>query len=275
MISKFFAVAQRLTRRLGRKWIVFGWVAVGICPVAGRSAESLLDTTLEDTKLYFTSPLRWDEEDWLYFGGALVAIGTSHSFDERVRDHFATGSKAVLNGGEDRNVLRDAAPSLALIAGTGIYAAFIDDRDGYRETWSLIEAGAFSGATAEVLGYAAGRERPDATTSPNEWGRGDDSFPSLHTTVAFAVGTVFAESGNDEYRWIRRIIGYGVAGATGYVRVSENVHWLSDSVAGAALGIATARFVLNRQEARDRDRGALEFQPVKNGWLLSYSIRTH
>ena len=76
----------------------------------------------------------------------------------------------------------------------------------------MIEAGAFSGATAEVLGYATGRERPDATTSPNEWGKGGDSFPSLHTTVAFAVGTVFAESGNDEYRWIRRIIGYGVAG---------------------------------------------------------------
>jgi membrane-associated phospholipid phosphatase len=181
--------------------------------------------------------------------------------------------KAILNGGEDKNSLRDAAPTVALIAGTGLYAAFIDDRDGYREAWSLIEAGAFSTATAEVVGYATGRERPDATTSPNEWGKGSDSFPSLHATVAFAVGTVFAESGNDEYRWIRRIIGYGVAGATSYVRVSENVHWLSDTVAGAALGIATARFVLNRQGAQDR--ASLQFQPVKNGWLISYSMRTH
>jgi len=66
-----------------------------------------------------------------------------------------------------------------------------------------------------------------------------------------------------------------VAGATGYVRVSENVHWLSDSVAGAVLGIASARFVLNRQGTQGTpDRGALQFQPVKNGWLLSYSIRT-
>ncbi len=246
---------------------------IAILPSVGRTADSLLDTTLEDTKLYFTSPLRWDTEDWLYFGGALVAVGAAHSFDARVRDHFATGSKAILNGGEDKNSLRDAAPTVALIAGTGLAAAFMDDRDGYRETWSLIEAGAFSGATAEVLGYATGRERPDATTSPNEWGKGGDSFPSLHTTVAFAVGTVFAESGNDEYRWIRRIIGYGVASATGYIRVNENVHWLSDSVAGAALGIATARFVLNRQGAQDR--GALQFQPVKGGWLMSYSIRTH
>jgi membrane-associated phospholipid phosphatase len=87
------------------------------------------------------------------------------------------------------------------------------------------------------------------------------------------VGTVFAESGNDEYRWIRRIIGYGVAGATGYVRVEENVHWLSDTVAGAALGIATAKFVLNRQDSQNR--GTVQIQPVKGGWMVSYAVRTH
>jgi len=255
------------------KWVMLGWAVLGIFPMIGRAGDSLVDRTLEDTKLYFTSPLRWDEEDWLYFGGALVAIGAAHSFDDRVRDHFATGSKAILNGGEDKNSFRDAAPTVAIIAGTGLYASFIDDRDGYRETWALMEAGAFSAATAEVLGYATGRERPDATTSANEWGKGSDSFPSLHTTVAFAVGTVFAESGNDEYRWIRRIIGYGVAGATAYVRLDENVHWLSDTVAGAALGIATAKFVLNRQESQSR--GTVQFQPVKGGWMISYTVRTH
>jgi membrane-associated phospholipid phosphatase len=230
-------------------------------------------SALEDTKLYFTAPLRWDAQDWLAFGGALTAIGVAHQYDSNVRDHFATGSKAVLNGGADKNSLRDAAPTAALIAGTGLYAAFIRDSDGYRETWSLIEAGVFSGTTAEVLGLAGGRERPDATTSPNQWRSGGDSFPSLHVSTAFAIGTVFAESGNDDYRWIRRIIGYGVAGATGYVRISENVHWLSDTVAGAALGIATARFVLNRRDAESR--ASLQFEPTKNGWRVSYSMHTH
>jgi hypothetical protein len=59
------------------KWTM--WAVVGIFPIIGHTADSLLDTTLEDTKLYFTSPLRWDEEDWLYFGGALLAIGAAHS----------------------------------------------------------------------------------------------------------------------------------------------------------------------------------------------------
>jgi membrane-associated phospholipid phosphatase len=248
--------------------------AISFLPIGARADESFsVKGALEDTKLYFTAPLRWDEEDWIAFGGALVAIGAAHQFDGKVRDHFATGSKAVLNGGQDKNSLRDAAPSVALIAGTGLYAAFIRDSDGYRETWALLEAGVLSGATAEVLGLAGGRERPDATTSPNQWRQGGDSFPSLHVSAAFAIGTVFAESGNDEYRWIRRIIGYGVAGATGYVRINENVHWLSDTVAGAALGIATARFVLNRQNVETR--ASMQFEPTKNGWRVSYSMRTH
>jgi membrane-associated phospholipid phosphatase len=51
------------------------------------------------------------------------------------------------------------------------------------------------------------------------------------------------------------------------------VHWLSDTVAGAALGIVTARFVLNRQAPANH--ASLQFQPLRDGWLLSYSVSTH
>ncbi|HSZ07401.1 MAG TPA: phosphatase PAP2 family protein [Steroidobacteraceae bacterium] len=242
---------------------------------AGSSADSFtLSEALDDTKLYFTAPLRWDSQDWLFFGGTLVAIGASHEFDSRVRTHFATPNDALLNG-RDRNSVRDALPAVALIFGTGLYASFIDDSEGYKETWRLLEAGVFSTVTGEVLSLAGGRERPDATSSPNQWRQGGDSFPSVHTSAAFAIGTVFAESGSDEYRWIRRIIGYGVAAGTGYIRVKENVHWLSDTVAGSALGIATARFVLNRENEKDAQLQSLQFQPTKDGWQFAYSVRTH
>ena len=242
-------------------------------PITALAADPFtVGEALEDTKEYFTAPLHWDAEDWLYFGGAIAAVAASHEFDGRVRAHFATGANAVLDG-RDKNSLRDAAPTLAIIAGTWATAGFLNDRDGYRETWSLLEAGVFSTTTAEVFSYAAGRERPDATTSPNRWREGGDSFPSVHASAAFAVGMVFAESGNDDYRWIRRIIGYGIAGATAYVRIRENDHWLSDTVAGSALGIATARFVLNRQNSQNR--ASLQFQPLKNGWSISYALRTN
>jgi membrane-associated phospholipid phosphatase len=253
--------------------VAFVWSLTSFSGSAAAQTPSPLqvgvDTVLQDTKLYFTAPLRWDSQDWLYFGGTVIAVASAHQFDGRVRDHFATGSRAVLNGGRDSNSLRDAAPTLALIAGTGASAWLVRDSDGYVEAWSLLESAVYSSATAEVFGYATGRLRPDATTSPNRWREGGDSFPSLHTSAAWAVGTVFAESGNDEYRWLRRILGYGVAAGTSYVRVRNNVHWLSDTVAGTALGISTARFVLNRRG--DEARAAVQFQPAKDGWLLSYS----
>ncbi len=247
--------------------------AMVFAPAASRADDSFtFGVALEDTKQYFTAPLRWDTEDWLYFGGTVGAVVASHEFDGRVRAHYATGSNALLNG-KDRNSLRDAAPTVALIAGTFAAASFLDDHDGYRETWSLLEAGVFSTVTAEAFSYAAGRERPDATTSTHAWRKGGDSFPSVHTSAAFAVGMVFAESGNDDYRWVRRILGYGIAGATAYIRIKENDHWLSDTVAGGALGIATARFVLNRQPSEKL--GSLQIAPTKNGWLLAYTVRTH
>ncbi len=260
-------------------WRTKAWALLGcFAGFMALSADGMADSfsvagALADVKDYYTAPLHWDAEDWLYFGGTLAVVAGSHEFDARVRDHFAKGPDDGLNGGQDKNVLRDALPAVGLIVGTGVYAGFLRDTDGYRETWSLVEAGVLSTATGEMLSLAAGRERPDAAVSSDQWRHGGDSFPSVHTSAAFAIGMVFAESGNDEYRWMRRILGYGIAGATGYIRVKEDVHWVSDTVAGAALGIATARFVLNRQ---DRDSHAdLAFQPVKGGWQLNYSVRTH
>src|SRR5690242_11470189 len=81
-----------------------------------------------------------------------------------------------------------------------------NDHDGYGEGWAMAEAAGLSGVTAYALKFAAGRRTPDQTTNPNEWGRSGTSFPSFHSTAAFAVGTVLAESGNDEYRWLRRLL---------------------------------------------------------------------
>ncbi len=221
--------------------------ALWIPRIAAAYEPSAIRVALEDTKFYFTAPLRWDAEDWTYFGITVSAVVGAHAFDSKVRADFATGSDALLNGGKDKNVARDAYPALAIIAGTWAAAGLLGDSYGYRETWRLLEAGVFSRATGEILSRAAGRERPDGSTSPNQWRKGGDSFPSVHTSAAFAIGMTFAELGNDEYRWPRRIIGYSVAASTAYIRIKGNLPWTSDTVAGAALGIATARFVLNRE----------------------------
>ena len=99
-----------------------------------------------------------------------------------------------------------------------------------------------------------------------------DSFPSMHVSTTFAVGTVLAESGGDDYRWLRRGIGYGFAAATAYARLDSNAHWLSDTVAGAALGIATAQFAMQRRD-QHMSRSAVMLIPVDGGAVLTYSLQ--
>ena len=255
-------------------WPLIGMLTVFLANAPAASAADAFDarSLIDDTAQYFTAPIRWDSGDWMQFGVSMVAIGVAHEFDRNTRRHFVGNSKDALNG-QDKHSTRDALPAAALVAGTFAYAVALGDSDGYSETRAFLEAGVFSAASGELLKLATGRERPNITASPDRWRAGGDSFPSVHSSAAFAIGTVFAESGNDEYRWIRRIVGYGIASGTSLIRVHDNVHWLSDSVAGAALGIATARFILNRQDSGSRSRlAAIQLQPLNDGWMLSYTV---
>jgi hypothetical protein len=49
---------------------------------------------LEDAKLYFTAPLRWDSRDWLEFGGALLGVG-NHNRADRARTGHDGRRRAV------------------------------------------------------------------------------------------------------------------------------------------------------------------------------------
>jgi len=223
-----------------------------------------------DIKLYFTAPLRWDRGDWAWFGGALIAIGASHHYDTQVRTHFikTLGSSQTTRSKD----LQDALPTAAVVAATWAYANLISDSAGRREAWAMIESAALSTVPVYALKYAVGRERPDQTSDPNAWRKGGgDSFPSWHATAAFAVGTVLAESGNDDYRWVRRLLGYGLGGVTSFERLKHNAHWLSDTVAGAALGAASAHFAMKRANALD-EQAQLRLVPIERGAMLSYTL---
>jgi len=221
---------------------------------------------LEDAKLYFTAPLRWEASDWLAFGGTLVAIGVAHEFDDDVRDQFAGSDPGALDG-DDSHSLDDALPAAVLLAGTWLLAGVTDAPGGWREVGSMLEASVFTAATTQVLKFSLGRQRPNETADPDQWFESGDSFPSMHSSLAFAIGTVFAESGNDEHRLLRRVLGYGVAGATAYLRVDHNAHWTSDVLAGAALGLTTARFTMGRREGTE-SKTAVMLQPSSEGSLM-------
>jgi PAP2 superfamily len=272
-LGSYADVSTRLSmREPPARWPVWRTVActLGILVATPCAADpSSIRGAIEDTKLYFTAPLRWDEGDWLQFGGSLAAIGIAHEYDATVRDHFVSDADV---GSKDSNDLRDAAPLAAMVAGTWVAASLWDDQAGFKEGRVMLEAGALAALSTTLFKFAAGRSRPNETTQVDDWRSGGDSFPSMHVSTTFAVGTVLAESGSEDYRWLRRGIGYGLAAATAYGRLDSNAHWLSDTVAGAALGIATAQFAMQRRDQHP-GRLALMVVPVEGGLVLTYSLQ--
>jgi hypothetical protein len=240
-------------------------------PIQYPRHKGFLEQTAGDAEAYFTAPLHWNARDWEYFGGALGAIALAHHYDTQARTHFDAGYPTRL-GPPASGSLTDALPGAALFVGTWGYATLIGSHAGHVEAWNMLESGGLSLVSTYALKYIVRRQRPDATTSPNQWFASGDSFPSEHVTAAFAVGSVLAESGNPEFRWIRRTIGYGVGIFTAYQRMKHNAHWLSDTVASAALGMATAHFVLGRSNEREDAYSAFSVVPVQGGAMLAYSM---
>ena len=76
------------------------------------------------------------------------------------------------------------------------------------------------------------RLRPD--------GSAYNSFPSGHTTEAFANAEFLWQEYKHRNKWLAAS-GYLVATATGYMRTRENRHWLSDVITGAGIGILSTK----------------------------------
>lgn len=236
----------------------------------GDGEPGRFQTVGEDIKLYVTAPLHAERPQWVRFGAALGAIAFAYHYDDDVREQLET--EIVPSGVEpDTKDTRDAAPAALALGGTWLAAVMLDDDAGRREAGAMLEAAALSSAAAYALKEIGGRERPYQTEDPGSFRNDGDAFPSLHSTAAFAIGTVLAESGNDKHRWLRRALGYGIAAHTAYARLDHDAHWLSDTVAGAALGIATARFVMKRR-AGAPDRARFNVVPTADGVQLSYTV---
>lgn len=105
-----------------------------------------------------------------------------------------------------------------------------------------------AGATTWTLKQGIGRPRPEAVTEAVASTVSSASFPSGHTTVAFALATVVAA----QYPRLRAYL-YTLAVGVGLSRVYLYLHYLSDVVAGAIIGgVAGWLVVRYRQPLTDQ-----------------------
>jgi hypothetical protein len=131
------------------------------------------------------------------------------------------------------NYIDDIAMLLPAISVYGLDLADVKGKHNFKDRTLII-------GTASVIVLSSVLATKSITERERPNGASKDSFPSGHTAIAF-MGAEFLYQ---EYKHISPwygIVGYGVAAATGYLRVSNNKHWFSDVVAGAGYGILSTK----------------------------------
>jgi len=209
----------------------------------------------QDFRAYIRQPADWEQGQWLTLGGVALLTATAIQYDESVRSGFAANQSA---SGDQLAAIGNGWGELDSLGGLTLLSIYlggelIDDAGLVQLSANGLEAVVLSGVTTGIGKALFARTRPNATTSAADWGQGGQSFPSGHTTMAFALSTVLAESG-DSPSLGRRLFFYSLASLTAYARMYDQKHWLSDTVAGAAIGVNAGLFVVNRQRQRQRQQ---------------------
>jgi hypothetical protein len=125
--------------------------------------------------------------------------------------------------------------------------------------------------TVTSLKHIAKVERPD--------GSSNNSFPSGHTGTAFVGAEFMWQEYKDKSIWYG-ISGYLVATGTGFFRMYNNKHWLTDVVMGAGIGILSTKAaywlfpVINEKIFKSKNKAAIAL-PFYNGKQagLAYTIQ--
>ena len=213
-------------------------------------------------KQEFTKPFHMTKKDWRNFGiftGGIIAVSFADepiqkaALKLRQRNTGVNGvSKFVTNFG--------GLYEVGTLVGLGAYG-YIFKNEKLKTTTLLATQSYITAAALEtVLKFVSGRTRPSfynaneeaepRFTGPFSKTARDlngkkvySSFPSGHTTVAFAAATVFAS----EYRNTVAvpIIAYTAASLIGISRITENKHWTTDVLVGAAIGFLSGKQVVN------------------------------
>ena len=240
---------------------------------------TLLGTNLQQT---FTKPFHMSKKDWQNLGDfSFLMVGVSildQPIQQSALNHrtnhprFNEASNFISHFGAEYEIF-----SLAAI---GTYGLIIKDQKLKNTTLLATQAYITAGSVATILKILTGRDRPsyygsDEIAEPTFRGpllnkkngresSFSSSFPSGHATVAFAAATVFAMEYKNKP--IIPIIAYSAASLVSISRITENKHWLSDVVVGAALGYLSGKQVVNNyhryvnQQENEKKKTQYSFQ---------------
>jgi len=249
-----------------------------------KKETGFFDNFISDTEIFFidgasfvTYPLGMNKNQWLTTAG--IGLGTyllvrnDDYIQERIgRRNLPELETGVWGFAEEYGVIQYAE-----LAGVVTYTfGYLTKNDDARILGRMIvQSLTYSGLTAMFVRMIAGRKRPPFSNNHLDFtgfetNNSFQSFPSGHTTVAFAFSTVLAEYFDTPWS---RIGFYGMAGLSAAERLLNDEHWFSDVTLGALLGIASGLHVISEEKTRNKkNNGGLKISPTFNGINFQYNF---
>ncbi len=244
-------------------WVV--WTL--FLPAAAQGTPSaLVKNTWDDGVFLYTSPLRLEKADLPAVLAVTGLLGGSLALDGITRRNLA-----FYQNSHSASLLRhygDYAQFGGIMAG-GVFAVTgWTTRDDHEKqvSWDLIESFLLANAITGTFKIALGRRRPNATDDPFELRpvNVNSSFPSGHTTSAFAAATTLSEY---YPTWQVVVPAYAAASAVAASRLYANQHWGSDVVGGALVGIGASHALYKRHH--QRTESSWDFRLGPDGFAIS------
>jgi hypothetical protein len=220
----------------------------GAAHADGTAPPSYPEILVDDVKHVLTAPARWEQRDWRNLGLATFSvIGVAVIADRPVSDEMRR--HAPNNNGFMRGVERFGAEySLAVLGGFYLAGAAGNNDNAVAVAQDGLAASIIaSGIITPTIKFITGRARPrenagTATFHPFSTNySSNSSFPSGHTTQAFALASVIANHYDET--WVS-YSSYTVAGLVGVARSYHGAHFASDVLAGALIGTLVGKSVV-------------------------------
>lgn len=189
------------------------------------------------------------------FLAGVIAKSEKRSFRQNTADLRNSRTRLLTNFHSEIDNYTQFAPAVLAL---GLNVAGVEGRSnlGRFAVSSALAYGIMAGIVNPIK-YGAKEMRPDGSTR--------NSFPSGHTATAFVSATILhKEYGLTRSPWYS-IAGYGVATATGVMRVLNNRHWVSDVLSGAGIGIFSTELAYGISDIIFKGHG------LKRGFLIDKS----
>ena len=191
------------------------------------------------------------------FVAGIIAKGEKKSFRQNTGDNrhtLVTDFKTEID-----NYTQFFGPVMA----TGLKIAGVEGRSDWgRYLASTAMSYGFMALFVNSIKYTAKEMRPDGSTR--------NSWPSGHTATAFVGATILhKEYGLTRSPWYS-VAGYGVATATGVMRVLNNRHWVSDVLSGAGVGIMSGELAYAMSDLIFKGKGLLRGDAISECSIIDH-----